>query len=352
MKISSLILNEFRGFKALKLSFGPDINIICGANGSGKTSILESISLLTGLHSFRTNHEEELIRTDSDFAVIEGKIKTNLLHDVKISILKKGRQIMLDNKLVKKFSDYLGTFIAIVYTPEDTFFFNEAPKVRRKFIDSSLSNMYQDYLQDLVNYQSLIKAKSNLLKLDTFDSVYCDVLHLQLAKLTQGLLKHRYTFCSKLEFFLNRHFANFQTKHSSLQIVYESDFNLKMDINEIKAKLDQNLSKELLKRTILTGIQYDDFSLLTNNINIATYFSQGEKKIASLCLKLALVELIQQEKQVDPVLLLDDILSELDSIKKTILFDEISQLDQVVVTTTSLIEIPQQSINNMHIINL
>lgn len=357
MYLTKINLQNFRNYEAQELTLSPSINVLIGENAQGKTNLIESIYFLAMARSHRTSRDREMIGWAKDFAKVEGQLQKKSQQLPLEMILSKSGKIAKFNHLEqKKLSDYLGHLNVIMFAPEDLSLVKGSPAVRRRFIDMELGQMNKIYLHHLVSYQQILKQRNKYLKQarynKNFDSIYLDVLTEQLAAEGAEVLFFRFQFIKKLNRWAEKVQSNISNQQESLVIEYKtlSELNDKLIVAEIFEILKKNYKaaekQEIEQGTTTFGPHRDDLMFFVNERNVQNYGSQGQQRTTALSLKLAEIELMHEITGEYPVLLLDDVLSELDDSRQTHLLNSIQDKVQTFITTTSLDGIQMELLDN------
>lgn len=340
MWLESISLKHFRNYHDLKAKFSPSLNLFIGQNAQGKTNFLEAIYFLSLTRSHRTRSDKDLIQFDTDFLTVSGLLNrhTGQLR-LDINLTNKGRITKINHLKQAKLSDYIGNMTVVLFAPEDLQLVKGSPSLRRKFIDIDLGQIKPLYLTDLSTYNYVLKQRNNYLRtVDKVDNIFLDVLDEQLADYGSRVMTQRLQFIKDLAIEANRHQDNISSQAETITITYQS--SLKLDdsksINQqFLQGLKNNRHKDISKRTTHIGPHRDDLMFFINDIN-ASFGSQGQQRSLILSLKLAEIELIKKTTGDYPILLLDDVMSELDNCRQTKLLESIKQNVQTFITTTSL----------------
>lgn len=347
MHLIDIQLQNFRNYDNQKLSFSPSINVLIGENAQGKTNLVESIYFLAMSRSHRTARDRELIGWEKDYARVEGLLEKKS-HSVPLEIIlsKSGKTAKFNHLEQKKLSNYIGQLNVILFAPEDLSLVKGSPSVRRRFIDMELGQMNKIYLHHLVQYQQILRQRNKFLKQarynKSFDQIYLDVLTEQLAAEGAEVLFYRFKFIEKLNKWAKEVQANISDNKESLEIEYKtiSELNEQLTVEEIFEILKENYAsiqtQEIDQGTTTVGPHRDDLVFYVNERNVQTYGSQGQQRTTALSLKLAEIELMHEVTGEYPILLLDDVLSELDDNRQTHLLESIQNKVQTFITTTSL----------------
>lgn len=347
MILTDLSLKNYRNYPALELSFGDSLIILKGDNAQGKTNLLESIYVLAMTKSHRTSNEQELILWGQDQAYIKGSLQKGTGKvPLEISLSKKGRKTRVNHLEQKKLSDYIGQMNVILFAPEDLSLVKGGPQLRRKFLDMELGQISPIYLHDLVQYQNILKQRNTYLRQladkKQKDEIYLDILTEQLADYGSKVLSERYKFVKRLEFWANQFHQQISHQKEILTIDYVSSIGSAetMNTEEIRLlfieRLKKNRQRELFKASTFVGPHRDDLIFMVNQQNVQAYGSQGQQRTTALSVKLAEIDLMKEETGEYPILLLDDVMSELDDIRQLQLLETIEGKVQTFLTTTTL----------------
>ncbi|EWH20804.1 DNA replication/repair protein RecF [Bacillus haynesii] len=360
MYIQNLTLSSYRNYDHLDLQFENKVNVIIGENAQGKTNLMEAIYVLAMAKSHRTSNDKELIRWDEDYAKIEGRvIKKNGSVPIQLVISKKGKKGKVNHIEQQKLSQYVGAVNTIMFAPEDLNLVKGSPQVRRRFLDMEIGQVSPVYLHDLSLYQKILSQRNHFLKqLQTrkqTDQTMLDVLTEQLTEFAAKVVMKRLQFVEQLEKWaqpihsgISRGLEELTLKyHTSLHVSDSPDLS-KM-INSYQETFSKLRDKEIERGVSLSGPHRDDVLFYVNGRDVQTYGSQGQQRTTALSLKLAEIDLIQEEIGEYPILLLDDVLSELDDYRQSHLLHTIQGRVQTFVTTTSVDGIDHKTLNEAEI---
>ena len=345
MWIKEIRLNNYRNYKNISATFSPGLNIFIGKNAQGKTNFLESIYFLSLTRSHRTRSDRDLIHFSENNLTISGKLsRASGNVDLSISLSEKGRVTEINHLKQAKLSDYIGTMTVVLFAPEDLQLIKGTPSLRRKFLDIDLGQIKPLYLSDLSNYNHVLKQRNTYLKTaEKVDSDFLAVLDDQLSDYGSRVMEHRLDFIIQLEKEADKHHASISNGLEHLTIKYLSSvtFSDRQDIRkEFLQQLRRNHRRDILKKNTGVGPHRDDLEFFINNVN-ADFGSQGQHRSLILSLKLAEIELIKSVTGDYPILLLDDVMSELDNYRQTKLLEGIKEHVQTFITTTSLDHLSQ-----------
>ena len=347
MRLNKLYLKNYRNYQELKITFTKNLVIFLGENAQGKTNLLESIYVLAMTRSHRTSSEQELIEWQGEQALIQGEVtKGTSKIPLEILLSKKGRKTKINHIEQKKLSSYVGQLNVILFAPEDLSLVKGSPQIRRKFLDMELGQINPIYLYYLVQYQGILKQRNQYLKQlnekKQTDLLYLDILSEQLAEFGSKVLKARAQFVRRLEFWANTLHQQITHQKEQLEIEYVTSFSSlsTQTQEEIQTQflelLNQNKKKDMFRGTTTIGPHRDDLSFFVNQKNVQTYGSQGQQRTTALSVKLAEIDLIKEETGEYPILLLDDVMSELDDNRQLHLLETIEGKVQTFLTTTTL----------------
>ena len=338
MRIEELKLINYRNFKSLNLSFDK-INFFYGKNGVGKTNIVESIAYLTNLSSFRKVDDKDIINSNASFFTIEAKFRQESnIYRVQVIYSNKGKKVVVNDKIVRRKQDYLSQFVTVCFTPQDVFLFKDAKQVRRDFLNDEIIKISPVYYVSLSSFNKILKNRNDLLKQEIIDLNLLNVYTQMISKYSLEIMKKRFEFIKELEFYTNLKYKELTNSNDEIKIEYNTFVN-ENDVNEqtILMKLNESLEEDKRKRVTNIGIQKDDFTVYLNGNKIANYGSQGQNRLASIAIKLAMIEIASKKTGDRPIVILDDVLSELDQEKQKNLLNYVEKENQVFLTSTELI---------------
>ena len=338
MILTNLQLKNFRNYDNLNLTFNKKINIFIGNNAQGKTNILESIYVLSLTKSHRTNKDLYLIKKDTLFTKIIGTINDsdkNTKYEVLIN--ENGKRVSINDKSLKKVSEYLSKINAIMFCPDDLEIIKGSPQERRSFFNISISGFNNDYVRYLNEYNKILRTRNEYLKnYEIINKDYLDVLTNKLIDLNIYIYNERKKYVETINKYLSNIYKDITGK-TNIILKYDSfiedEDNLR---NQLEDKFNMVYNNELFQKVTLLGIHKDDFSIFIDDVKINNYGSQGQHRIAILCLKLSEIKIYEEEYNKKPILLLDDIFSELDTTKKSNIIKFIKNDLQVFITSTDL----------------
>ena len=334
MYIQELYLNNFRNYENQKIELNKNINVIYGNNAQGKTNIIESIFLCSYGKSFRAKKDKELIRFDNDNANIELLFKKND-RSGKIEVDINEKKTFYFNEIKQnRISDIIGKINVVIFTPDDIDIIKDGPIRRRKFIDMFISSLRPNYIHLLNTYNKALEQRNNYLrqiKLENKNQEMLDVWDVQLAEYSYKIYKYRKQFIEKIS-------DKAKDFHKMITKSGKDDIKIKYISNSKEEKLFlENLKKtrmlDIRRGYTATGIHRDDFIVYINERPVSIFGSQGQQRTIVLTLKLCELQIIKDEINDSPILLLDDFMSELDENRRNNFF-EIIKDNQVIITCT------------------
>jgi DNA replication and repair protein RecF len=336
MLITNLKLQNFRNYKELNLDFVDGINIIYGDNAQGKTNILESIFISAIGKSFRTNKDKELIMFNEDFAKIEADFsKSDRDGKIKIDLNEK-KDIYLNGVKIKKLSDLLGNIHIVIFTPDDISILKNGPSGRRRFLDIFIGQLRPKYIYALNMYLKALEQRNNYLKQIKFENKsedFLDIWDEKICDYAESVFKYRFEFINKLKEKIKNVHNIITENNEDINIEYISDF---INKEEFLKKLKENRKLDIIKGYTTKGVHRDDFNIYINNNLVNIYGSQGQHRTAILSLKMSELQVVKDEIGENPILLLDDFMSELDE-KRRMNFLRNIRDTQVIITCTEKI---------------
>lgn len=358
--LEKLKLINFRNYRKLSLKFSPKINIIVGNNGVGKTNILEAIYILALSKSFKLGSDFDVVNFNQKKTIIKGEIKENKIpKTLSCEIEENSKKIALNNNHVKKTSNYIGNLKVVLFTPDDINIIKGSPSERRKYLNIALSQNDREYLVANNEYNKLLKIRNDYLRKMQYNSLtdkkYLDVITANLIKRAVIIYKKRNNFIREINNYLKDIYLKI-AKHDNLFLSYIPNIDINNFFEEdVKEKLikqfKENFSKELKLGLTLYGPHRDDLSFILENKNLKLYGSEGEQKLAIISLKLSEIENLK-EKNISPILLLDDLFSDLDNIRKQKLIEFINKDGQVIITGNDLRSISKKIIKDAKIFKI
>ena len=344
MRIKSLKLRDFRNYKQLNVNFADSFNIIYGNNAQGKTNIIEALFLCASGRSHRTSKDDELVRNDEyGFEVKLQLSKNGSDEEIHIAFNKEVRKKIRINEVpIKRLGDLMGHLNAVIFSPEDLLIIKQGPSERRRFIDITLSQLRPAYFYDLQQYAKILFQRNSLLKKLVVQKDLEDTLEVwnrHLVKTGSRIMKARMNFIDRLDAFAAERHDTLTNNEEKLKLSYNPSFKIdsiedETAIYELFHKmLNECKAREIMRGTTLIGPHRDDLDIVLNGESTKIYGSQGQQRTTALSMKLAEIDLMKDESGEYPVLLLDDVLSELDDKRKEYLLDRIGPVQTFITCT-------------------
>ena len=374
MLVERAYLKDYRNLKAVLLDFNSDLNIILGANGQGKTNLLEALYYLSTGKSHRTSRDTELINKDdeADKFVVQARIrkKEELVEKLAVAVSSREKIYRVNDEKVERMADFLGRLNAVIFSPEDLKLVKGSPSQRRDFLDTEVSQVSPTYYEELKRYEKILRQRNNLLKdLRAGRRKRGEVLTVFTEELTRTgskIIAKRLEVVEKLKILARLQQRKLTGNQENLKIAYELSFgesstskssfssNSSADAGNsslladfqgreedrkaleraFRQELNSNLDSEIERGYTQAGPHRDDLALTLNDFDVRKFGSQGQQRTVALALKISELEFMKSEQGEYPVLLLDDVFSELDSLRRQAVVDLIGSRIQTFITTT------------------
>ena len=356
MYIDELKLRFYRNYQRTEVNLINGMNVIIGDNGQGKTNLLEAIYLLSTTRSHRNDDDRELINFTQEFASAELTVHRHDIEDkLGIVIHKNGKTLLINNNPVRRNSEFIGKLNAVLFAPTDRDLFDNSPRVRRKLIDIELGKLSTAYMHDLSNYLKSLKERNNYLKGVT-DQIMLETYTEMLFEPEINIIRERAEFIDNLNMYMSYFYNQINGENDQVTIRYQSMINEKNDrdvmLQQLKTNYDNTLDRDVYLKQTNTGIHREDYIFYLNDREVSKFCSQGQKRMILLALKLSIVQIIFKIKREYPILLLDDVMSELDANKRERLLRLLPETVQTVITTTDLQEMSLIDPKNVNVIRV
>lgn len=351
MYIKRIELKDFRNYGKLDVSFSEKVNIFIGNNAQGKTNLLESIYMNAMARSFKTSRDKELIRFGKEFCRIRiTSFYDDDEHVTEIVINKDGRKgIKLDGVKVNRTSELLDRIFIIIFSPEDMKIVKDEPEKRRRFIDRELCQVKPGYFSDLANYKRVLKQRNTYLKESIIEPSILDIWDRELARYGAGVAVRRRQFIERIDSISREIHGRISGGKENLELRYEASIDMPeengenssaaADVSQVEKAFYDMLVKrrndDIENRGTGRGPHRDDLRISADGIDLRKFGSQGQQRTAALSLKLSEIRLIEEEMGEKPILLLDDVLSELDNDRQTYLINSLGG-NQLFITTADI----------------
>ena len=343
MKIRSMELRNYRNYEALSLSLDEDINVFLGQNAQGKTNVLEAVYYSALARSHRTSVDGELIRWEEPKGFLSLVFERIGVENTLEFHFERGkrRRIMYNGQPIRT-KELIGAINVVLFSPEDLNMIKEGPGIRRRFIDTELSQIDKVYLYNLTNFNKVLKQRNDLLKQISSNSELEDTLDIwdeQLAKYGSIIMKLRGEYIEKISSFSNLIHSGITNGKENISIEYEPCISYDNPVDNLEVilyeRIKESRNKDKERRITSIGPHRDDISFIVNGVDMRYFGSQGQQRTAALSLKLAELSLIKEDTGEDAILILDDVMSELDRSRQEYLIKTLMK-NQLFITTTDL----------------
>ncbi len=343
MRITSLTLRNFRNYTSCTVPFNEGVTLFVGKNAQGKTNLLEAVYLLSTTRSHRVYEESQCIRRGESSASIGVQVEEEGTRFLLGAILhSEGKTLTFQNQPLKRTSEFIGKLNAVLFSPSDMELFEASPRERRKMMDVEMGKISSVYLLELNRYQKVLKERNAYLKEKSIDGEYLSVLTKQCIDAQIGLIKLRHRFIEDVNENLQSYFAKISASDVKVSANYKAPVE---GIDDLERKLterfEKSMERDLMLRQTHVGIHRDDIEFLIEGVPIENYASQGQKRVMVLAIKCSLIAMIEKRTKRKPILLLDDVLSELDAERRKALFSSLDPQLQTLITTTDLEDVKE-----------
>jgi DNA replication and repair protein RecF len=338
MIVKTLELKDYRNYNSLNIQFSSGTNILYGENAQGKTNILEAIYLCGTTKSHRGSKDKEIIRFEQDEAHVRVIIEKSLVpHKIDLHLKKsKTKGVAIDGIPIKRQGELFGMLNLVFFSPEDLYIIKNGPAERRRFIDMELCQLDRIYMSNLSNYNKVLQQRNNLLKQITNNRSLTDTLQVWDTKLIeygQKIIERRENFINRLNELVGDIHKRLTGGREELKLQYEPN----VKASDFESSLRKSFDRDYNLKMTNVGPHRDDLNFILGDIDIRKYGSQGQQRTAALSCKLAEIDLVKSIINENPILLLDDVLSELDRQRQNYLLNSIGEI-QTIMTCTGLEE--------------
>lgn len=361
MRIKSLKLLNFRNYKELNLDFSEGINIFIGENGVGKTNILEAIYVLSLTKSNRYGTNSDLINHQEESTSLIGEVDyLDYLKRYQVDISKNSKKVYINNQEIKRITDYISNFCVTTFMPSDIDIIKGSPSTRRNLLNIQIGELYNNYLKYVNEYNSLLKIRNDYLKKlninGNMDFKYLEVIDQKMIEISLKIYYFRYFYVSEINKIIPIVFKKI-TNISNLQLEYVNNLNLEIYNEEkikdlLKNKFKKNLNKEIILGMTLNGVHRDDLIFKINGYDAKIYASEGQQKMIVIAYKISELLLFKKIKKEYPVLLLDDVFSEIDVKKRNNIIKYLKSDIQVIITTNDILNIDKSLVDEAKIFKI
>ena len=353
MIIDDLKLLNFRSYSTLNLKFNPKLNIIYGMNGAGKTNIVEAIYALSLTKSFRTNNDNLMIMKDKNVSKVEANIINETKKNYQLILQNHEKKVKINDNKIDKLSDYVADIFMILFNPDDLKIIKESPALRRKFINIELSQLDRNYILYLNGYNKILKQRNIYLKEmyinGTLSKNYLDIMTEKMVDFGLKIYEIRKKFINSVSETISKNYLKI-FEYGDLTIKYVSDYNDKKE--NILRKYQQYLKKDMLLGKTTFGIHRDDIDFELDGYSLKDCGSEGQQKNAIIAFKLSEIDIVNNEKGYYPILIFDDLSSELDKNKINNILGMFDEKVQTFITTTSIDYFSEDILKNAQVIKV
>lgn len=356
MIIKNIKLVNYRNYNSLNLDFNDKINIIIGNNAQGKTNILESIYVLALTKSYDKAVDKNLIMFNEKFLKINGLVNINSYNkNFEVLINESYKKVKINNNEISKMKDYISKINVILFTPDDINIFKDSPGSRRRLLNIELSQIFSEYVDLYNKYNVILKQRNEYLKSNNINKVYLDIINEKFVDLAISIINYRLNYINEINDYIKDIFYDI-TNINDLEIKYITNIEFNEDKEVMKdkflSKLNDNYEREKLYGNSLYGPHRDDFSFFLTNKDLSIYGSQGQLRCAMISYKLSELEIFNKYRKEYPILLLDDVFSELDLNKRNSIIKYLKNDIQTIITTTDIDMIDKQIVSKAKIITI
>lgn len=336
MIIEKLSLKNYRNYSSASIDLSSGFNVISGANAQGKTNLLESMVYLSLSKSHRTNDDSLLIKHDCEYAKISCLFNNGIERNISALIRPAGKTLMIENQPVLKSSAFIGQLNVVLFAPDDLRIFLDQPRERRRMMNQEISKISNRYLLSLNNYQGLLRQRNILLKQKKIDMNYLDTLDEQMIREEMRIIHSRRIFTEEINQKLPELYQQLSQENIQSTLVYHCCISSEESKEELLKMMQSTREKDIETGTTTSGIHREDLSFAMNGRNLIETASQGQRRMMMLAYKMALLQFIQKVSGNTPVLLLDDVLSELDIEHQKRLIRMVYKPCQCIITCTEI----------------
>ncbi len=337
MIVRELKLRNFRNYERCSVQFHPGVNVIIGPNAQGKTNLIESLVCLSLTKSYRVKNDAALIRDGEEHADLGCVVTNGRKKQLNMVIHRSGKSLLYDRQPVKRMSDFIGLLNVVLFSPDDLSLFSDAPRDRRRVMDQEIGKINGHYIRSVSRYQNFLKEKNNLLRTPVPDETYLDILDERMIEEEITILAERRKFIEELNGKVPELYRRISEENEEISLRYDTFVSFEGDIRTELAEIHRNnRTRDMEQHFCVSGVHRDDMTFLMDEKSIPDTASQGQKRMTVLAFKMALLEYIREHTGEAPVLLLDDVLSELDSHHQARLITMVKEAPQCIITAAEM----------------
>ena len=348
MIIEKLIIENYKNLFLNEIKFNESINIVIGNNGQGKTNLLESIYFLSTTKTIKNTNN--IIKDNELYCKIKCLVKEKRNNLLEVLINNEGKHLKINDNKIEKSSEFIGKINAVLFIPSEIDLFDGLPQKRRRLVDIELGKLSKDYINHLNSYNNLLKYRNKVLKEEVVNNELIEIINEKMFVFQKDIISNRNNFISNINRNINKYFNLFLNSNKFIKIEYKSFININEYDYKVRNIYKDNHRRDVFTKTTNVGIHKDDYIFYIDDKLVVNYASQGQKRLIILSFKLALIDYIYEITKDYPILLLDDVMSELDLNNQKILLEVIPKEVQTIITTTHLNKI--LNIKNYNVITM
>ena len=337
MIVKKVRLRNFRNYSFCEFEFSDGINVITGKNAQGKTNLLESLIYLSLTRSHRISNDKQLIKDGCEFADIRCRfVDQNIYKEIEAVIHQKGKTLMVHHQPVKKSSEFVGLLNVVLFSPDDLNIFSDAPKDRRKILNQELSKTSSKYLNSLSRFNAVLKERNVLLKRNSVNTTLLDTLDEQISQYEWDIIQERKEFVDTINQYIGNIYKKLSDDTICVRVKYNCCLENEISLENILFEHKKHRQRDIENHVTTFGVHREDITFEMDGRNLIQFASQGQKRMTVLAFKMSLLKYITIKTHRQPVLLLDDVLSELDFDRQKRLMDMVGNSFQCLITATEI----------------
>ena len=355
MFLKNIVLKNFRNYSDRQFDFCNNFNFITGFNGTGKTNLLEAVSVLSNIKSFRGIADKKLIKQKENHYYIKGLVESNNSENVyEVAFLnseKVKKKLKIDNEKIDRLADYYGKFLTVCFSPNDTSIINGTPDIKRKYIDSIISKIDKKYFKNICEYRRVLNNRNTLLKNRNIDYKNLEIWDILLAEKSSYIIKCRDNFINRLSSLITEYYNVIGNEKNKIYIDYKPSIQ-ENDKEIIFKKIYNNHKKDTIFKTTTLGPHRDSYSVRYMGEDCSFYASNGQQRSMAIAIRMGEMNIIESVTEKKAVILVDDIFSELDKLRRHNLIRFIHNNNQVIFTVPSVDCFEKEYISDSILYNL
>lgn len=355
MFLKNIVLKNFRNYYDRQFDFCNSFNFITGFNGTGKTNLLEAISVVSNIKSFRGAVDKKLIKQNEEYYYLRGLVQSNNSENIyEVAFLnseKVKKKLKIDNEKIDRLTDYYGRFLTVCFSPNDTSLINGIPEIKRKYIDSIISKIDKKYFKTICEYRRVLNNRNTLLKNRNIDYKNLEIWDTLLAEKSSYIIQRRDNFINSLSSLICEYYNVISYEKEKIDIIYKPSIKLS-DKENIYENIRNNNKKDIRFKTTTIGPHRDSYSVRYLGDDCSYYASNGQQRSMAIAIRMAEMNIIEKITEKKAVILVDDIFSELDKLRRHNLIRFIHNNNQVIFTVPSVDCFEKEYISDSILYNL